>query len=596
MPFCTNCGYKIQNGSKYCTSCGTAVSSEKIINQRKSVFEGNIYKCPNCGDTLGSFVSHCSSCGYEVRGVSNSYAVKEFAEKLAEAENHQKKVTIIRNFPIPNTKEDILEFMILASTNVGRNLESDLSVAWQTKIEQAYEKAEIILENKKEFLRIQKIYTQVCSKLNKKKKVEKGKNVRNFISELMSVLINVIVVTGWLISIFALMPLCDESLGNANAMSYQLFILIDFVIGAILIPFALRCESHLPKLITLFGLGLSIVILISLNEKNSNNYGVNIYNLILLVDIICSGIILIRMFINIKKGGNIKTPLSWGSFVVALICVALMLIVYRNGYINIPKQVVNPVSPTIDVSSVTNNSEGIYSYKVRNYIGKNVASIGKYWIGTQTDQYGAGELNIIFVTESGMIIPLNDDEFKKQYTVVEQSIPVGKNLTIVNQRDSNGKPYSYLVDYQSYDEILLYVAPIGTTSYVPTITELLPTLDRHIYHVKDYVGRNAASFGKAQIGKRIDEYGAGELRIIFTAEDGTFVDASDINILKKYIVVEQDIAPNKELKLEYEKDSSGIEYDYLIRYQNFEEINLTVKKIDESIVSQMPILDYSVNR
>ena len=82
---------------------------------------------------------------------------------------------------------------------------------------------------------------------------------------------------------------------------------------------------------------------------------------------------------------------------------------------------------------------------------------------------------------------------------------------------------------------------------------------------------------------------------MFTSESGTYVDAGDINDLKKYIVVGQDVEPNTELKLEYETNSRGEEYDNLIRSQNYEEINLTVRPIDEAIVSAMPDLETASN-
>lgn len=247
-------------------------------------------------------------------------------------------------------------------------------------------------------------------------------------------------------------------------------------------------------------------------------------------------------------------------------------------------------SPTINENADTDESKGIYTYEMRNYIGKNAASIGEVSGGYLVDDYGSGELRVVFVTADGMIIPPEDKETKKNYTVVAQNIEAGANVTVVHLRNSKGEPYSNLVDYQSYDEILLYVAQIGDNSYTPTYTAITPTLDRHLYHIRDYVGRNAASFGKSSNDKRIDEYGAGELRIVFTAEDGSYIDASDPNSLKGYIVVKQDIAVNTELKLEYETNSKGEEYDNLIRSQNYEEINLTVRRLDASIVSEMPVL------
>lgn len=328
MPFCLNCGQQINDGAKFCPSCGTAVSNEKTNNQRKTVFEGNIHKCPNCGEVLNSFTSNCPSCGYEIRGASNSAAVQEFAVKLASAESRQEKIAIIRNFPIPNTKEDILEFMILASTNIGDNLEKDISAAWQSKTEQAYQKAKIIFQDEKEFSRIQNIYSQVCVKLTKQKKIEKVQKAGNVLSELMPVLPNVIVVTGWLISIFVLLPLCKIKLDNVGTNGSQLLLMLDFIAGAILIPFAFRCSSHLPKLITSLGLILSIVVLIPLCGKNLDNVGTNAFQLILIVDITCSVVIFVRMFKNKNKSETPKTALNGISFVIALICVVIMLAVY----------------------------------------------------------------------------------------------------------------------------------------------------------------------------------------------------------------------------------------------------------------------------
>ena len=149
---------------------------------------------------------------------------------------------------------------------------------------------------------------------------------------------------------------------------------------------------------------------------------------------------------------------------------------------------------------------------------------------------------------------------------------------MVHQKDSRGKPYSYLVDFQSYDEIVLYVAPIGEEPYTPSYKTISPTLDKHSSHIRDYAGRNAASFGRYLGEDRVDEYGHGELRITFASEDGSYVDVSDEKNLEKYVVINQDIEADKELQFEYETDGMGNEYDSLVCNQNYEEITLTVKK------------------
>lgn len=276
-----------------------------------------------------------------------------------------------------------------------------------------------------------------------------------------------------------------------------------------------------------------------------------------------------------------------GSVVLIVIAISLMLVFVNRG------SFVNNNSPTIQANSATNDKQGVYSYKIRNYVGKNVASIGKESRGYQVDEYGSGELKLIFVTDNGLLVSPNDTALNKQYSVVAQSIKSDSVITVVHLRDSSGRPYSNLVDYQSCDEIVLFIAPIGTNNTRPTYTDILPTLDRHHYHIRDYVGRNAASFGEYLGEERIDKYGNSEIKTEFTSKDGSFVDAGDINVLKEYIVVEQDIKANSELNLEYETDSNGREYDNLIRSQNHEIITLTLERLDDSVIAKMPVLSAS---
>lgn len=66
---------------------------------------------------------------------------------------------MIRNFPIPNTKEDIIEFMILASSNILGEDERDIYEAWLAKFEQAYQKALILFAGDPDIVRIQQIYS-----------------------------------------------------------------------------------------------------------------------------------------------------------------------------------------------------------------------------------------------------------------------------------------------------------------------------------------------------------------------------------------------------------------------------------------------------
>ena len=123
----------------------------KDNSKRKTVYDGEIHKCPSCGEVLNSFTAACPTCGHEFRGSDATNSVKDFSSQLIQAETRRQKINIIRNYPIPNTKEDILEFMLLALSNIGSCAHNSISDAWIAKFEQAHEKANLLFNNTEEF-------------------------------------------------------------------------------------------------------------------------------------------------------------------------------------------------------------------------------------------------------------------------------------------------------------------------------------------------------------------------------------------------------------------------------------------------------------
>lgn len=189
MAFCSNCGTKLEDNAKFCSGCGVAITAtnSQQNQQRKISYDGEILKCPSCGEVLNSFSTVCPSCGYELRGAKTSNSVQELVRKLEELEakrSEQKMgtvlidlikrnelnpidkqiINIIQNFPIPNTKEDILEFIILASSHTKTNkivhhsytkdekAQNAICTAWSTKLEQACLKASLSFKEDYEFL------------------------------------------------------------------------------------------------------------------------------------------------------------------------------------------------------------------------------------------------------------------------------------------------------------------------------------------------------------------------------------------------------------------------------------------------------------
>lgn len=206
MAYCMNCGQQLPEGAKFCSSCGTATGEVKTETaQRKTVYDGELHKCPNCGELINAFVTICPACNYELRGAKASSIVKEFADKLEQIERtreaqkshsfigmlygsdgqlnktDEQKISLIRSFSIPNTKEDIFEFMILAASNIDLKLyglgdkgvitasQRAVSDAWLAKFEQAYEKASFAFSTSSDFLSIKDIHDKKIKQLKRKK-------------------------------------------------------------------------------------------------------------------------------------------------------------------------------------------------------------------------------------------------------------------------------------------------------------------------------------------------------------------------------------------------------------------------------------------
>lgn len=192
MALCNNCGATVKDGTKFCGECGKKIEPEqkkpttesKSNNSRKIKYEGEINKCPNCGAVLKSFIEKCPDCGYELRGAIAVESVSDFARCYADAKTNEQKVSLIRTFVIPNTKEDILEFAILASSNIDEDSWSnedsgdsegmskqDVAKAWEAKFEQAYQKAQLLLAGSPELVSLEKLYKQKSEHLKTSKKI-----------------------------------------------------------------------------------------------------------------------------------------------------------------------------------------------------------------------------------------------------------------------------------------------------------------------------------------------------------------------------------------------------------------------------------------
>lgn len=176
MAFCIHCGKELADDARFCAGCGTPVagsnSNSSKDSRQKAVYDGKIHKCPNCGEQLDAFVAICPACGYELRGTQSTSCVHELSQKLEHTESIEKKIDLIHNFYIPNTKEDIYEFFILAYSNITVGAYGvDI---WKVKLEQAYLKAKLAFGDGADFKHINELYSQI-KKASLKAKLLKSK-------------------------------------------------------------------------------------------------------------------------------------------------------------------------------------------------------------------------------------------------------------------------------------------------------------------------------------------------------------------------------------------------------------------------------------
>ena len=131
----------------------------------------------------------------------------------------------------------------------------------------------------------------------------------------------------------------------------------------------------------------------------------------------------------------------------------------------------------------------------------------------------------------------------------------------------------------------------NSTESQNTTIVIKPSPDKYTWYIKNYVGKNLASFGDDWDDQyRYDEYGHAKIRFVIIAEDNSYVAPSDKESLKNYIVTAQNVEPNTELKLVFLKSDDGTEYSSLVESQNIEEIELYVKNIN-TVDSNSSIID-----
>lgn len=175
---------KQQSNKKVETPVSAAPKSDKF---------GDVKKCPACGAMVQSFSAKCTDCGHDFSNVEANASVQKLFKMLNDVENERKedgmsvgkaiggmfakayglgggdkvlskKKTIISNFPIPTSKDDILEFLslsvpmaktqgnFLTKQNEEYKEHNEMASTWKSKCEQIIMKAKFSMKEDKKTL------------------------------------------------------------------------------------------------------------------------------------------------------------------------------------------------------------------------------------------------------------------------------------------------------------------------------------------------------------------------------------------------------------------------------------------------------------
>lgn len=139
---------------------------------------GVVRKCPNCGAQVKASAVKCDECGYEFVGVEANRSVAKLSVLINNIDQHWQGKTSLQslfgassrskemystivNFPVPTTKEDLLEFVLFLKPKAERSLLSEdnegerkILRAYRTKYKECMQKAQVFFADDPQFRQV----------------------------------------------------------------------------------------------------------------------------------------------------------------------------------------------------------------------------------------------------------------------------------------------------------------------------------------------------------------------------------------------------------------------------------------------------------
>lgn len=203
----------IEKSAEYIVSKTPKQSTDQTgTRQMENPSAESVRHCPSCGYTVSSLNLFCPSCGSSLEDETASSSAQKLADSLNAIDSKKEgiirnflrtaqdkvsdkatqKAQMIKSFPVPNNKKDLLEIIHMAASNINvdvlldagsSSLDADayrseklLSQTWLDKMEAIYQKAKALLSGDAELYKIEAVYqakkgeiARVQAELHKKK-------------------------------------------------------------------------------------------------------------------------------------------------------------------------------------------------------------------------------------------------------------------------------------------------------------------------------------------------------------------------------------------------------------------------------------------